>query len=409
MSGNPTPRCNECSSQRLAAAFAMSILFLIAGCGEEPTAPSPGRSNLGLAATADAALEFRQVSAGLAHTCGVTMDNLAYCWGSNAYGQIGDGSSADRLIPTSVAGEHRFSEISVGVDHSCGVTLEKRIYCWGRNGEGQGGDGSFGHRSMPTPVATALSFRSVDAGHVHTCAIEDLTNRAYCWGNNLDGALGDGTNQTRGTPVPVAGGLRWLQLSAGSLFTCGVDTGHRAYCWGKNQNGQLGDGTTGARTRPIRVAGGISFRQVSAGNGSHSCGVSVTDVTYCWGWNAMGQLGDGRTVQRLRPRAIASQNTWSQVSAGSFHTCALTLSQRAWCWGDNTSGELGNGTAESRRKPVLVGEGMPFRQVIAGYNHSCGVARLRQGYCWGLNSSGQLGAGDKGEHPSPTQVSNPAE
>ena len=106
----------------------------------------------------------------------------------------------------------------------------------------------------------------------------------------------------------------------------------------------------------------------------------------------------------MTPIAVASQRPWNHVSAGYIHTCALTLSQRAWCWGDNGSGRLGDGTTINRLKPVLVGEGMPFRQVSAGTQHSCGVARVYHGYCWGENGIGQVGVIPRGQYLKPVRV-----
>jgi alpha-tubulin suppressor-like RCC1 family protein len=348
---------------------------------------------------------FRQMSAGNNHSCGVTPDNLAYCWGFNSAGQIGDGSTGDRFPPTAVAGGLQFSHVSVGLDHSCGVTLGNQAYCWGRNDYGQLGDGTFDNRTTPVAVAGGLRFREVEAGSVHTCGIVDLTDAAYCWGSNNNGEVGDGTLGTnRASPVLVLGGLHWRQLSAGNGHTCGVITGNRAYCWGSNNRGQLGDGSSGGlQIRPTRVAGGLLIRQVAAGV-VHSCGVTTGNQAYCWGSNGEGQLGDGTTTSRVRPKLVPSTRPWNHVSAGEGHTCALTLSQRAWCWGNNGSGRLGDGTTIKRLRPVLVGEGMPFRQVTAGFQHSCGVSRSYQGYCWGDNTAGQVGVGPVGQYPRPVRV-----
>jgi alpha-tubulin suppressor-like RCC1 family protein len=388
--------------------LAASLVVTFAGCQQDaqsPTAPEPAAA---LAAASSRTLMFLQVSAGATHTCGVTVDSLAYCWGFNSQGAIGDGTSAEsRYLPTPVAGGHRFSQVSVGLGASCGVTLEKKAYCWGRNDHGQLGDGSFDNRFTPVAVLGGHRFREVTAGTIHTCGIIDQTDRAYCWGYNNGGGLGDGTLGTdRATPVLVLGGLRWRQLSGGNGHTCGVTMGSRGYCWGNNGGGQLGDGTTLLRLRPTPLAGSLQFRQVTAG-GSHSCGVTTVDRAYCWGFNGSGQLGDGGTSRHLKPFAIASQRTWNHVSAGYEHTCALTLSQRAWCWGNNGSGRLGDGTTTDRLNPVLVGKGMPFRQVTAGTQHSCGVSRLRPAYCWGANSIGQVGVIPSGEYPEPVPVMDP--
>jgi alpha-tubulin suppressor-like RCC1 family protein len=253
-------------------------------------------------------LRFRQVDAGNGNTCGVTLDHLAYCWGDNGAGKLGDGTTTARLTPVPVVGGLRFREVSTAVGHTCGVTLDHRAYCWGNNSNGTLGVGPPENlRLTPVPVAGGLRFRQVGVGFSHTCGVT-LGNVAYCWGANIFGEVGDGTTfSTRLTPVRVAGGLRFRRVDAvGEFHTCGLTLGKRAYCWGLNDNGQLGDGTTINRLTPVATAGGLLIRQVSA-YFNHSCGVTLGNVAYCWGSNENGQLGDGTTINRLTPVRVAGQ------------------------------------------------------------------------------------------------------
>src|SRR3954466_11698222 len=119
------------STVRPAQGVALCLLLGALGCGQEPTGPStPAGQPEQLASASGSTLLFRQMSAGGSHTCGVTMDNVAYCWGFNASGQIGDGSDVEeRPFPMAVAGGHLFSEVTAGQDYNCGVTLENKVYC----------------------------------------------------------------------------------------------------------------------------------------------------------------------------------------------------------------------------------------------------------------------------------------
>ncbi|MGH7580841.1 MAG: RCC1 domain-containing protein, partial [Gemmatimonadales bacterium] len=129
-------------------------------------------------------------------------------------------------------------------------------------------------------AAAALVFGQLSAGREYSCGVTG-DGRAFCWGRNASGQLGDGTTQSRLTPVPVAGALRFRQISAGFSTTCGVTTEFRAYCWGVNASGQLGDGTTTPRLTPVAVAGGKRFRRLDT-NLEHTCGVSYPDnLVYC--------------------------------------------------------------------------------------------------------------------------------
>ncbi len=195
---------------------------------------------------------FRRVSSGWHHTCGLGTDNRAYCWGLNAAGQLGDGSRLDRLVPTRVAGA--FSVLSAGSAHTCGISGDQ-ILCWGDNSFGQLGDGTLDDRTRPVRVQglPGPPIR-LAAGAVHTCALIQ-GGQAFCWGQNLHGQLGDGTTQNQRTPTAVAGGLEFTSLYAGGALTCGFSASGPEYCWGLNQSGQIGDGTRTNRSTPTQVGG----------------------------------------------------------------------------------------------------------------------------------------------------------
>jgi alpha-tubulin suppressor-like RCC1 family protein len=361
----------------------------------DPMAPPPTASLATLATTADGTLlNFRQVSAFSGHTCGVTPEYQAFCWGYNVQGQLGDGSRTRRLEPVAVVGGHRFRQVSVGVSHTCGVTPADRVFCWGENSSGQLGDGTTTARPMPVRVSSAIEFREVVTGTNHTCAIAS-DDSAYCWGDNGVGQLGGGSaGADRPTPSAVAGGLHFRHLTSGSIHSCGVTTDDRIYCWGSNSAGQLGDGTGMNRPAAVAVVGGLAFAEVAAGTG-HTCGVTVEKLAYCWGDNSFGAIGDGTSGnERLEPAAVAGGFRFRQVEGGMWHTCGITTAERTKCWGRNESGQLGNGTTATRLTPSAVdGAGLAFRQISAGAAYTCGVISDDTGYCWGGNSEGELGDG----------------
>jgi alpha-tubulin suppressor-like RCC1 family protein len=257
-------------------------------------------------------LRFYQVESGDEATCAVTYpDNRAYCWGYHAEGELGDGTfqPARRLTPSAVAGGLRFRQVSVGgghypyAGHSCGVTTSDEAFCWGRNNWGQLGNGSNGSPSYaPVRVVGGHRFRQISAGSDYTCAVT-TANRAFCWGNGRAGQIGDGKTFLRFSPSAVAGGHAFERITTGEFHTCAESTTNRAFCWGSNQGGAtgaVGDGTTTQRLTPVPVAGGLFFSQVSTGY-TQSCGRTETGVAWCWGTNSRGQLGDGTMTTRLRP------------------------------------------------------------------------------------------------------------
>jgi len=358
-------------------------------------------------------LSFATVSVGGIHTCGITAGGVAYCWGWNSRGQLGDGTSAtERSRPVRVAGDVRFTAVSAGDRYTCAVTATGAAYCWGLNGWGQLGDGTEVDQSSPVPVTGGMRFRAVSAGFRHTCGIiaGDGGGAAYCWGLNGAGQLGDGTLTDHSSPVLVAGGMTFVAVSAGDFHTCGVTAAGAAYCWGGNGDGQLGDGTTTSRSSPVRVKGDVTFTAVSLG-GFHTCGITAGGVAYCWGANGDEHpLGDGTTKSRSTPVRVAGDVTYTMLSAGFLHTCGVTAEGAAYCWGLNNQGQLGDGTTTSRSRPVRVRGDVRFVAVEAGGSgqalgfHTCGVTAAGAAYCWGQNARGQVGDGTTSDRSSPVPV-----
>lgn len=300
-----------------------------------------------------------------------------------------------------------FVQVTVGSGHTCSVTNTNRAYCWGRNEGGQLGDGTTTGRTAPRAVAGGLRFRIVSAGDDYTCGIT-TDDRAYCWGSDVYGTLGNGPSVGHTLrPGRIVGGVRFRQLRTGSTHTCGVSTANVAYCWGDNSSGQLGIGSGSGTEEPVRVkTGGLVFRQVHAGAG-HSCGLTQDNKVWCWGRNDLGQLGDGTQANRLAPVPVAGGLSFTQLSLGSFHTCGVTTNQVAYCWGRNAY-TIGDGTAINRLTPTRVAGGLRWRGVSASFSYTCGVTVTNDAYCWGSNSEGQLGDGTFGPrkfHATPHIVS----
>ena len=342
-----------------------------------------------MTATASGSLTFQSVSAGGVHSCGLTTDGDAYCWGRNTEGQLGDGTNTDSNEPVPVSDGLTFQSLSAGGGHTCGVTMDEDSYCWGAGANGRLGNGTVTNRNVPVAVSGGLAFQSVSASQRHTCGVT-TDGDAYCWGENGIGQLGDGTYINSNVPVAVLD-ITFESVSAGAAHTCGVTTDGDAYCWGWNDFGQLGDGTNTDSNEPVPVSDGLTFQSLSAGGG-HTCGVTTDGDAYCWGLNDIGQLGGGNNTSSNIPVAVSGGLTFQSVNAGDNHSCGLTTAGAAYCWGQNTHGELGNGTTGTDSNvPVAVSGGLTFQSVSAGRFHSCGVTIEADAYCWGAGERGRLG------------------
>ena len=292
-------------------------------------------------------------------------------------------------IATLTVVDARVVVLDAGRGHSCAVALDGRAFCWGRNDQGQLGDGTLSDRRSPVAVLGGLTFASIASGDFHTCGIT-TAGQAYCWGLNQFGALGDGSQARRLTPVAVSGGREFASISAGLQNTCGITTDNTAYCWGQGFFGANGNGLQTNALTPVAVSGGHAFASISAGS-QYSCGVTVAGQGYCWGNGGSGNLGDGSTSNRLAPFPVAGQLTLAQITTGNAHACGVTTSGEGYCWGSGQFGRLGNGSTANFATPQPVSGAIVFSQISAGGLHTCGVGVNGTGYCWGGNVQGNLG------------------
>ncbi len=369
---------------------------------------------------------IRDISVASNSACAIASDNNAYCWGNGGSGVLGNNSTTTSSVPVAVntagalAGKTIRKLVAADNLHACAIASDNNAYCWGRNDYGQLGNNSTTNSLVPVAVNTAgalagKTIREIAVAGFHTCVIAS-DNKAYCWGQNSDGELGN--NSTTNSLVPVAvntagvlAGKTIRKITMSGFSNCAVASDNKAYCWGQNFYGQLGNNSTARSLVPVAVntAGvlaGKTIREIALGNVS-ACAIASDNNAYCWGdndTNGGGQLGNNSTTDSLVPVAVNTAGalngkTISGISLGYSATCAVASDNKSYCWGSNQYRQLGNNSTTPSSVPVpvtdiIIKSGVSIRQITANYPNSCVIASDNNGYCAGSGSAaGSLGNG----------------
>jgi alpha-tubulin suppressor-like RCC1 family protein len=392
--------------------------------------------------------------AGVGHTCALLDNNQVKCWGYNAFGQLGQGTSdlrgddpgemGNALPPVSLGPNLTVKGLAAGFAHTCAVFDNFQVKCWGRNDFGQLGQGDVTQRGdnpgemgsslLPISLGAGKKAKGITAFYHSTCVQLNFVNQVKCWGLNDRGQLGLGDINPRGDnagemgdslpTVNLGTGRTATSVSVGAAHVCaGLDT-KRAKCWGFNSNGQLGIGDAANRGDAANEMGdnlpavdlGSRANKAVAVGAFHACALLNNNQVKCWGYNPNGQLGQGDVVTRgdepgemgnsLLPISFSSSGTVTatSIATGAFHNCAILSNNTLKCWGWNDHGQLGLGNTVSRGDnggemggvlpPVNLGTGRTAKAITAGAAHTCAILDNNTVKCWGWNTVGQLGLGD---------------
>jgi alpha-tubulin suppressor-like RCC1 family protein len=307
-------------------------------------------------------------------------DGTVAAWGSNAFGQLGDGTRGEQLVPVGAALED-VEALEAGSQHACAI-IAGEAWCWGDNGTAAIGDGTLETRTAPTRVLSNV--QSISAGNGSTCAVQ--LGQAWCWG-----AITRVRDQVR---YGSAGSSR--SVAVGADHACALASSGRVSCWGDNTYGQLGDGTyNSSYTRPVAALEVTNAIQVVTGSFS-TCALRTDGTVLCW-----GILGSGSPFTSPRAVEIALDDVAQIDAGGEYSMCAVRRDSSLWCWGLH----VGDGSSERRLTPVRVLEGV--ESVAVSVDHTCAVLTTGGVRCWGNNDAGQLGMGSRDPSLVPISVLPP--
>ena len=382
------------------------------------------------------------------HQCAIVAGGKLKCWGSWPHGDGTTASTPARQDPPTAPGDlgtgRTAKQISLGLYFTCAILDDDTLKCWGKNDKGQLGVGSTNDKLTPQSVnlGTGKTAKQVSAGYQHTCAILN-DDTLKCWGNGQNhrlGMCGDGyycstSNINAPSSDTVDTGQTVKQVSAGYGHTCAILNDNTMKCWGLNNNGRTGrghtsharlcaqnndgdcSGTTGSIDLGSDCGGTCTAKQVACG-GLHTCAILNNDKIKCWGDNVHGQLGIGTNQQETAADEfvnLGSGRTAKQVVTGAEHTCAILDDDTVKCWGNGMKGQLGIGSntySKTTPQSVNLGTGKTALHITAGgaeegngdYDNTCAILNDNTLKCWGSNNNGQLGQGDYNDRNSPTAV-----
>jgi alpha-tubulin suppressor-like RCC1 family protein len=323
------------------------------------------------------------IYAGATHSLALKSNDVAYGWGEQSSGQIGDNTILTRYTPVEIS--KRFTYLSGGWQASYGVDDSSVVWSWGNNSRGQIGDFTLTNRYTPVAVCGNHTFCKIDGGNTHSGGI-DNNGKLWTWGNNNNGQLGINiANVHKSTPIAVLGvNKTFCEIVSGQISVYATDKYGKMWAWGSNANGRLGVYSTANKSTPVAVCGNHTFCKISSGQG-HTLGLDSHGKLWGWGYNIYGQVGDFTVTNRCTPIAVCGNHTFCHIDGGNQYTIGIDFRGTAWSWGVNTSGQLGDGSFISKTTPVSIRDNITFCEISCGTSHTIGLDKNNKIWGWGTS------------------------
>ncbi len=382
------------------------------GTGRSLDVPTP--------ATVPGLTAMRAIGGGRYHSLAIGQDGTLWTWGSNSRGQLGDGTTTDRTSPVQVPGIANAVMACGGAYYSVVLKQDGTLWAWGN---------LLGPQNLLVPVQFAglTGVSSVACGFEHFIALRQ-EGAVWAWGANTQGALGDGSTNTRLQPVPVPGLANVVAIGAGFDYSAALKNDGTVWEWGFVHS------TGAVRLSPIQSVGISGAVKMRAGDAAIAA--IKADGTTWWFWdsgttpalqNPVGGLESvvpagtstlllksdrtvivGRRISTssLSPLTGAGLSSIVAIAGGQEHSLALDANGNIWAWGSDSNGQLGLGSILSSSIPVEVSGVGNIVQVSAGFNHNLAVDQDGNVWAWGDNQGAQLGDGTSTTRSAPLRLTS---
>lgn len=350
---------------------------------------------------------FKEISASVFNTFAIKQDGTLWAWGSNEYGQFGDGTQIQSSIPKQSGIYNNWSKISTGQNYTMAIKTNGTLWGWGFQGYAVG-DGSPTIKINPVQIGTATNWSEIKAGSYMTIGLK-TNGTLWAWGANAFSSLiGSSSANDIMVPTQIGTDTNWSTIDMGDRHMVAIKTNGTLWSWGIDYSGEIGIGLTTPTVVgfPTQVGTANNWSKVSAGN-YLTIGLKTDGTMYSWGRNDHGQVGDGTLINKNVPTQIGTGTNWSKVNTGGDHTLGIKTDGTLWAWGRNQLGQLGNGTQVNSNNPIQVGTANTWNLAVVGTYHTIAlkINGLLSGVGW--NNYGQLGDGTVGDRTILFEISCP--
>jgi len=323
-----------------------------------------------------------KMAAGYSHSLIIKTDNTLWAWGSNSYGQLGNGTKTNKLKPVKII--DNVAQVACGTEYSLAIKTDGSLWAWGYNSSGQLGDGTTTNRLSPVKVMDSV-VKVVCSNH-QTFAIK-TDGSLWAWGYNYNGQLGDGTKaNNKISPVKIMDNVS--QVECGTSDAVAIKTDGSLWAWGINADGELGDGTTTNKISPVKIMDDV--KQAACGT-YHTAAVKTDGSLWAWGSNEYGQLGTVTVPSYRTLSPVKVMDNVKKVSCGVAYTAVIKTDGSLWTWGYNNFGQIGDGTTTEKDSPVKIMDNAS--DFSAGYYHVLVAKTDGSLWAWGYNYNGAIGDG----------------